>query len=272
MTKTLMPEDINLIQDQFKEAMTWFDTDVPSDLSISKSLRHFDRTSIGIVKNFVESLEGNGLHSNRSDSRNVQLFASSPVACVFAAMNYNDELPFDKSIIVENLSNYYELHRVGKSEDVFAFGYFGVLPTMDYIQALTELICVLAENAKEIGSKGDISNIWHGGVNSSLFTNVLPDGKGIEFCVVMIPLHYLEVMDSRQLLRKDYVDHGIDFRSGIIDSYDQIGVYDRAAHQYSFKDLKPSESIEKEMNDWLLCLDDNDDDDNESVSHNANYN
>lgn len=247
MPKKLLPKDINLTSEQFKELMGWFSSDVPSQLSISESLKHFDRTSIGIVKNFVESLEGDGLHSNRSNSRNVQAFASSPVARVFAAINYNNELPFKKSVITDVLSNYYEFHRVGKSEDVFAFGYFGVLPTMEYIQTLTELICTLAESAKEIGSKGDITNIWRGGINSSLFTTVLPDGKGIEFSVVMIPIHYLDVTQPQSLqVRKDYAEHSISFESRIIDSYDRIGVYNKSTHRYSFE-VDNSEDMKKEM-------------------------
>lgn len=254
MTKKLLPEDINLTSDQFHEIMTWFDGDVPDDVSISKSLQHFDRTSIGIVKNFVESLEGDVLHSNRSNSRNVQAFASSPAARVFAAINYNNELPIKKSDIIDVLSNYYELHRVGNSEDVFAFGYFGVLPTMEYIRVLTELICTLAESSKEIGSKGGVSSIWRGGVNSSLFTTVLPDGKGIEFSIIMIPIHYLDITDHQSLqVRKDYAEHSVGFESCIIYSYDQIGVYDKNTHRYSFE-VNKLEDMRKETGDWLSSL------------------
>lgn len=233
MIKKLVPSDINLTSRQWSELVTWFDSSQVEDLSISKSVKHFDRTGIGIVKNFVKSLEGNGLHSNRSDSTNVQLFANTYAARIFAAINYNDDLPINKSDILNSLSNYYELHQVGNSENVYAFGYYGTLPTRTYIKTLTELICTLSEGTKDVGAGENITNIWRGGVNSSLFINTRSDGKGIDFCVVMIPLHYLDVADELSV-SSDYSKHSIGFESDIINSYDQIGIYDKHRHQYSF--------------------------------------
>lgn len=270
MIKKVVPSDINLTSDQWSELVSWCDLNQVEDLSISKSVKHFDRTGIGIVKNFVESLEGDGLHSNRSNSRNVQLFADTYVARIFAAINYNDDLPINKSDIVNSLSNYYELHQIGNSENVYAFGYYGTLPTKNYIKTLTELICTLAEGTKNIGGGENITNIWRGGVNSSLFINTRSDGKGIDFCVVMIPLHYLDVANELSV-SSDYSKYSIGFESDIINSYDQIGIYDKKSHQYSFVQNKMN-IVSQDIRDVLLNSDVNDNDNNSDSDNSTEAN